>query len=180
MTTKAHTRRFTPTGVGKIVTACSESFVASVHPHGCGENSLLACTQRLRCGSPPRVWGKFVNQEYDARQARFTPTGVGKIQDTQNRCAPPAVHPHGCGENGPSTRRSIETPGSPPRVWGKCRLKTRRPRLRRFTPTGVGKITLPFSGCSLVSVHPHGCGENTIFVYLTSVSAGSPPRVWGK
>ena len=90
------------------------------------------------------------------------------------------VHPHGCGENPDRGMIWRVKHGSPPRVWGKCRLKTRRPRLRRFTPTGVGKIAADVVTGLRETVHPHGCGENQNFQNGLSDEAGSPPRVWGK
>ena len=49
----------------------------------------------------------------------------------------------------------------------------------RFIPTGVGNtLTMP-DWCSIISVHPHGCGEHYIGKVLGINSGGSSPRVWG-
>jgi len=50
----------TPTRVGKTVHppvcgACDE-----VHPHACGENGPGRGETTMRCGPPPRVWGKHL------------------------------------------------------------------------------------------------------------------------
>ena len=74
-----------------------------------------------------------------------------------------AVHPHACGENeneeynedqvlGSPPRlwgklfdytRIAQNGGSPPRLWGKRRKLSGRGRKTRFTPTPVGKTSLP-------------------------------------
>ena len=152
--------RFTPTGVGKILNASHAESSHSVHPHGCGENSLIALTTVERLGSPPRVWGKWYAYADGSGDYRFTPTGVGKISNDTPKRRKDSVHPHGCGENELSTREISYISGSPPRVWGKYRCRCQYPGYQ--------------------TVHPHGCGENVYPLALLVSCIGSPPRVWGK
>ena len=50
----------------------------------------------------------------------------------------------------------------------------------RFTPTLVGKTRRLLRPSRWRSVHPHACGENSVFSKMRGSSAGSPPRLWGK
>jgi len=170
---------------GQWERACAVLRFSAVHPHGCGDNefldSLLQFHHRFTptgvgtmdpCwdiedtegGSPPRVWGQWIELRFSRRRQ--------------------SVHPHGCGDNIPGSRASeinsrftptgvgtmpghnpasVARHGSPPRVWGQCeslictRMTSRGspPRVwgqftaspadaqeTRFTPTGVGTIGL--------------------------------------
>ena len=50
--------RFTPTGVGTIVSPARSCRVSAVHPHGRGDNSAGVNMRPQRGGSPPRAWGQ--------------------------------------------------------------------------------------------------------------------------
>ncbi len=174
-------------------------------------------------GSPPRVWGKRqlldlqrslhrftptrVGKTYclvladDLQPLRFTPTRVGKTCRRRRKRPSASVHPHACGENSIFANSAAATSGSPPRVWGKL-VPLRAPtRLRRFTPTRVGKTERRVDGVVIRDrftptrvgktpadpgtipsppVHPHACGENIAVFPTVGPSDGSPPRVWGK
>ena len=153
----------------------------SVHSHACGENFLiqfrLSAIQRFT----PRLWGKLDLAASATSTRRFTPTPVGKTESAQHGYRPVAVHPHACGENGPTYSLGSMT--------------------GRFTPTPVGK-TLPAESCNppttvhphaygenvnqfpqsarRQTVHPHACGENNWQRCVSENSDGSPPRLWGK
>ena len=90
------------------------------------------------------------------------------------------VHPHVCGENvaGSYSVRSVR--GSPPRVWGKQDATEELDKIRRFTPTCVGKTNQGQTKEVVQVVHPHVCGENGIINTCPQSDNGSPPRVWGK
>ena len=132
----------------------------SVHPHGRGDNRALVGCPPARVGSPPRAWGQCGRVLRGEVARRFTPTGVGTIDD-----APFAVRPY---------------PGSPPRAWGQCRRAGRHEPQRRFTPTGVGTITPRPHARRCATVHPHGRGDNSRWSRSTRSSRGSPPRAWGQ
>ena len=100
------------------------------------------------------------NLRKKAIPARFTPTGVGTMKE--------------------KGKRQLTLNGSPPRVWGQCLCKLSNRPFVRFTPTGVGTMTPP--GLLMVgwAVHPHGCGDNYLYLLAIVTANGSPPRVWGQ
>ena len=131
--------RFTPTGVGKTSLQHPADSPVAVHPHGCGEDALRLPADLPADGSPPRVWGRLFKMKPDGGVERFTPTGVGKTDIFLLIRWIYLVHPHGCGEDTRHVRPRLLTIGSPPRVWGRRCCLAAGLRLRRFTPTGVGK-----------------------------------------
>ncbi len=56
-------------------------------------------------------------------------------------------------------------------------LPNRRPL--RFTPTPVGNARVALVEDKQGAVHPHACGECRICLARTSITVGSPPRLWG-
>jgi len=52
--------RFTPTGVGTILTRTPIPLSTSVHPHGRGDNARGVGAERRKRGSPPRAWGQSI------------------------------------------------------------------------------------------------------------------------
>ena len=154
-------RRFTPTRVGKTRNELIERDGAErFTPTRVGKTSLGSGPGIYNRGSPPRVWGKRVW------------VNLNTLYST--------VHPHACGENeqrGYDVDRFI---GSPPRVWGKLGLVAQVGQGYRFTPTRVGKTPPPTPSSRGSAVHPHACGENTVYSAFILIAIGSPPRVWGK
>jgi len=69
-------------------------------------------------GSPPRVWGQQPPQDAIQIDRRFTPTCVGTTVPSGSPQAAPPVHPHVCGDNTDSEKKTALLIGSPPRVWG--------------------------------------------------------------
>ena len=49
--------RFIPTPVGNTVRFGPWALCQAVHPHACGEHSLIFAQDMLRHGSSPRLWG---------------------------------------------------------------------------------------------------------------------------
>ena len=70
--------------------------------------------------------------------------------------------------------------GSPPRAWGQSSGRARPALARRFTPTGVGTITVSRLRSRPTAVHPHGRGDNISRRWSSVSSGGSPPRAWGQ
>ena len=155
----------------------------TVHPHGCGEDSLLVSSA--------------------TQYTRFTPTGVGKMGQTHpTSFSPSSVHPHGCGEDVLCSWCILWDGGSPPRVWGRCFLELVKgfgvggspPRVwgrwvrsqsrcspYRFTPTGVGKIFAEaIEGDRHLGSPPRVWGRLLMSVVVLRQLPGSPPRVWGR
>ena len=153
--------------------------VNTVHPHACGEITILMISTAASLGSPPRVWGNPYCDGGHQRWFRFTPTRVGKSRSATPLTSPQTVHPHACGEIVTTACPIPSLIGSPPRVWGNRWFPSRRRRCVRFTPTRVGKSAVPTPGAGTYSVHPHACGEIAAAKILRCSARGSPPRVWG-
>ena len=151
--------RSIPTGVGKTPRRSRACRRFSVHPHGCGENSVDLSIFRT-C-------------------VRSIPTGVGKTWDAARAAGDAAVHPHGCGENLDQPVVGVRLEGPSPRVWGKLGDAEIVAAGARSIPTGVGKTSSATPARSVSSVHPHGCGENNGYSLLAGTPAGPSPRVWG-
>ena len=113
-------------------------------------------------------------------RTRFTPTGVGKTVSHDHGSAGAPVHPHGCGEDEAVASDERADDGSPPRVWGRRKEHIICYWYIRFTPTGVGKTKRSLTAPGVMSVHPHGCGEDDLAMSDRDSADGSPPRVWGR
>jgi len=105
---------------------------------------------------------------------------VGTMHITQVYESVDAVHPHGRGDNQSADAQESEPRGSPPRAWGQCCRLRLRNVASRFTPTGVGTIVAPHTVSTNAAVHPHGRGDNCIYVEPDTRRVGSPPRAWGQ
>ena len=173
-------RRFTPTGVGTMRCERFRTSRKAVHPHGRWDNarSVKVCIPPL--GSPPRAWGQFIDDVIARANARFTPTGVGTMGSATVWYSPVTVHPHGRGDNDGWTASWSPYDGSPPRAWGQCGTHLQAVRRSRFTPTGVGTISLDALAAAYESVHPHGRGDNLTHDNVRYRGYGSPPRAWGQ
>ena len=75
--------RFIPTRVGNSTTAATARPTATVHPHACGEQLVVAGNRVEQVGSSPRVWGTEDHLDLPAVHERFIPTRVGN-----SGCAP--------------------------------------------------------------------------------------------
>ena len=172
--------RFTPTGVGTIRGRYRRRSSTAVHPHGRGDNPLLASSQTAPCGSPPRAWGQSCGEFSPRAVLRFTPTGVGTMHVWVDPYGSPTVHPHGRGDNSMTRSPRIRCSGSPPRAWGQCIRRARQIETARFTPTGVGTSTALGARATACAVHPHGRGDNRLPLFRKQPRRGSPPRAWGQ
>jgi len=173
--------RFTPTGVGTMASAATDTTPATVHPHGRGDNGVARERDPVAGGSPPRAWGQSPHRATPRPQSRFTPTGVGTIRWNSTSPSARTVHPHGRGDNLTAAAQWIWANGSPPRAWGQCRLNRPDRRQPRFTPTGVGTIWSRRRSGFGRTVHPHGRGDNALVDAKRGDDPdGSPPRAWGQ
>ena len=172
--------RFTPTGVGTMQRASASVGVSAVHPHGRGDNAATSLRRAAVNGSPPRAWGQSVAVSEDNDGFRFTPTGVGTMLTSRRTSRARSVHPHGRGDNDGRSGESAVRHGSPPRAWGQSDAGSQREPRYRFTPTGVGTISGWIVSGTIITVHPHGRGDNFDFALCVALLFGSPPRAWGQ
>ena len=180
LTNKQKAFRSIPTGVGKTTLSPASVSCSTVHPHGCGENPLPLRFAQDGGGPSPRVWGKLTESCLFRGRLRSIPTGVGKTGTATCHVRSWSVHPHGCGENRARTKPAEERLGPSPRVWGKPVRRTPCAGDCRSIPTGVGKTQRSAASTHSLSVHPHGCGENTVTYSIIDNATGPSPRVWGK
>ena len=131
---------------------------ATVHPHGCGEYSMVAVLVRGGLRFTPTAVGNTDSHGRARRADRFTPTAVGNTPPALGGVAF-AGSPHGCGEYLSSSRCGRVCRGSPPRLWGIRGRLDCGTRCGRFTPTAVGNTARTRRLCPGCTVHPHGCGE---------------------
>ena len=157
--------RFIPTCVGNITGSGAGAPRRPVHPHVCGEHELSPKRSGWGFGSSPRVWGTFVVVIDDDPRRRFIPTCVGNIPLCRAASSMAAVHPHVCGEHIGKSTISIINYGSSPRVWGTSTHQHSQLLSLRFIPTCVGNIKSPTSSISILSVHPHVCGEHYLLSF---------------
>ena len=130
--------------------------------------------------TPPRAWGRVADYPATISDSGNTPTGVGK----SHMFVPPSVclwkHPHGRGEEQPLNGFSLVAIETPPRAWGRVRIKVTYKAIAGNTPTGVGKSSMTALYGPGVKKHPHGRGEEDVR-YSMIVSPGeTPPRAWGR
>ena len=154
--------RFIPTPVGNTTDDEFEIVKIAVHPHACGEHFCLFNVGSLRSGSSPRLWGTLKKNCKNMVKGRFNPTPVG---NTTWRCfctGTTAVHPHACGEHSFLIRSNALGGGSSPRLWGTLEQALGIMFLNRFIPTPVGNTAKPVFSASMLTVHPHACGEHAI------------------
>ena len=149
-----------PRAWGQCVICAFERPRSAVHPHGRGDNVVVDTVPIPNAGSPPRAWGQWLSDAYLFKHSRFTPTGVGTIFSATRRCRLSTVHPHGRGDNREVTLSQHIIIGSPPRAWGQLNEPQTAVRPGRFTPTGVGTISISHRSNRPSSVHPHGRGDN--------------------
>ena len=112
-------QRNTPTGVGKTRASSMARDRKKKHPHGCGEDHILATKANGQEGN--------------------TPTGVGKTTLPAANVSMTEKHPHGCGEDACTRSLNPSLRETPPRVWGRlhpCKILGHQ---GGNTPTGVGK-----------------------------------------
>ncbi len=172
--------RITPTGVGTATVRQGSGASRPDHPHGRGdgEHEQRACL--IGSGSPPRAWGRLLQEHVVADALRITPTGVGTAAGPGPAGGACPDHPHGRGDGRTAAWRRPTSAGSPPRAWGRP-VPARLPvPARRITPTGVGTARAWSPSAPRTSDHPHGRGDGVVVPLAGRRAGGSPPRAWGR
>jgi len=152
--------RLTPTRVGTTRRVNGGYLHLSAHPHACGDDWRSSAAWRSAAGSPPRVWGRRLEDLAERLLERLTPTRVGTTRSIRRASVPVSAHPHACGDDCGSIRD--------------------RRTIGWLTPTRVGTTAARFARASWCSAHPHACGDDLLRAHVKRQTAGSPPRVWGR
>ena len=150
------------------------------HPRVCGEKNVRLLFLSKVLGSPPRVRGKVAFSYSVASRLRITPACAGKSSGISPIFSLYSDHPRVCGEKSPSPEKQNPPSGSPPRVRGKERCRSRQTVRRRITPACAGKRSAACIWPPLRKDHPRVCGEKTGTSSSPGMMFGSPPRVRGK
>ena len=151
--------RFIPTHVGNTPADAAHDGAGAVHPHACGEYTIGTHSANAMTG--------------------FIPTHVGNTFASNLSCMVWTVHPHACGEYSRAALRQSAHSGSSPRMWGIRDDADDLRRTRRFIPTHVGNTGPRAHQKSLLTVHPHACGEYFLANRAMVLVVGSSPRMWG-
>ena len=150
-----------------------------VHPHACGEHDSASPVRRPPNGSSPRLWGTPFRLFFLAVTNRFIPTPVGNTIAYAAACWSWSVHPHACGEHRYRHSDNIVCTGSSPRLWGTRINFVGDTFTLRFIPTPVGNTYFHTRHSSIMTVHPHACGEHFLKRFSLIFLNGSSPRLWG-
>ena len=152
--------RNTPTHVGKTIAGRPAACLPRKHPHARGEDFCLHRPASSLNETPPRTWGRLRIPPCRGRRKRNTPTHVGKTLSFCVMVIGIVKHPHARGEDHPQILPEVIDTETPPRTWGRRRLRTARPPCQGNTPTHVGK-THAATMCHRGSgKHPHARGED--------------------
>ncbi len=195
--------RFTPTPVGTTSSWVIALLLPVLHPHACGDDTT---------GRGSGCWWGAVH-----------PHACGDDSASDSGGLDETVHPHACGDDPHSWRRcrdvdrftptpvgttpcnasaSARFSGSPPRLWGRRRTRSRSTLLVSVHPHACGDdvhcvrhalATSPVhphacgdddadssDDCGRGAVHPHACGDDAPGAGPGRPGVGSPPRLWGR
>ena len=86
--------RFTPTCVGTASSSTCNTRLSTVHPHVRGDGGGESTESAFAAGSPPRAWGRLLEQCRRHVRGRFTPTCVGTALPGFVGIHSCSVHPH--------------------------------------------------------------------------------------
>ncbi|SDQ03930.1 hypothetical protein SAMN05428996_0014 [Quadrisphaera sp. DSM 44207] len=169
-----------PRAWGRHHLARSRVQIRRITPTCMGTAANRRAARRASGGSPPRAWGR----RHPARPRRdgvgITPTCMGTARRGPPRARQLGDHPHvhGDGEGVSSSRGG--SGGSPPRAWGRRRMRSSSSMISRITPTCMGTAGPggPRTGTARDHPHVHGDGQDDVRSILWGV--GSPPRAWGR
>ena len=118
--------------------------------------------------------------KHSTRGNRNTPTGVGKTHNQRRIEKLVEKHPHGRGEDAACSALMPLLLETPPRAWGRPRLRPSVGRTPRNTPTGVGKTAAYGLQWAALQKHPHGRGEDVQLWLQIQCDMETPPRAWGR
>ena len=131
--------RLIPAHAGKTPFPAQNTSPWRAHPRACGENRSDPRRAADRRGSSPRMRGKLPRIDPSEFQRGLIPAHAGKTLDRTLETQDREAHPRACGENVILIRQISKTLGSSPRMRGKPRQTSRRPRRHRLIPAHAGK-----------------------------------------
>ena len=172
--------RNTPTGVGKTNNEYAATLYRKKHPHGRGEDDGRLRTCHHVSETPPRAWGRPAMAAAAGGTCGNTPTGVGKTAARLRSPRSVWKHPHGRGEDYPTSINPTGETETPPRAWGRLLRGFCGKTGKRNTPTGVGKTARSASYVATQRKHPHGRGEDQTHSTRAFCELETPPRAWGR
>ena len=89
-------------------------------------------------------------------------------------------HPHVRGEDASSLPRGGQKRETPPRAWGRPKVRAAEISQDGNTPTCVGKTRHLLLAPGSRQKHPHVRGEDRWRTRLTYMRSETPPRAWGR
>ena len=133
--------RYIPTLVGRLQYLSRFAPTSAVHPHACGEISIVALLPPNRPGTSPRLWGDCSARSDIRIDKRYIPTLVGRFSRVERLHFQTAVHPHACGEILSVESLYSTRYGTSPRLWGDSRALIMDYAGNRYIPTLVGRFS---------------------------------------
>ena len=171
--------RSTPTSVGRTRKSQPYELSVSEHPHERGADNVRLDRNVGKDGAPPRAWGGRGLCRRRLDRQRSTPTSVGRTGEGVGRADAVAEHPHERGADVGTCPVSALDHGAPPRAWGGRLATGDGRRVRRSTPTSVGRTRAAASSWSASTEHPHERGADSLAFRGERPQTGAPPRAWG-
>ena len=172
--------RLIPAHAGKTQPHPTASRPCAAHPRACGENRCERRSNRVPCGSSPRMRGKPISLFGIPTAIRLIPAHAGKTRVRALLSRRRGAHPRACGENRSVSARCLMRSGSSPRMRGKPRVHVTGNLIDGLIPAHAGKTRSLNSVNFSNRAHPRACGENCFLVWYSRARAGSSPRMRGK
>ncbi len=130
--------------------------------------------------TPPPAWGRPAARHIDFSISRNTPTCVGKTPLHWARWTVQWKHPHLRGEDAESPSTEALLLETPPPAWGRLVIFVIMCKMRRNTPTCVGKTKVFITRSVVRQKHPHLRGEDQHHEEIRRVNVETPPPAWGR
>jgi hypothetical protein len=189
-----------PTYAGNTRFSRAHKIAQWEHPHICGEHTARVLASAVFQGSPPRMRGTQIIEQFGMLDKGITPAYAGSTHSSGSTRRLARDHPHVCGEHEQYLIACSTVPGSPPRMRGTRHLspadvcrKGVNPEYARNTSPIVAKSG-EFSGSpprmrgstTMLTVppsrwweHPRIRGEHTRCPRMMAAIKGSPPHTRG-
>ena len=149
------------------------------HPRRCGEHPDLTLEIRGRWGSSPQVRGTSGRKRTEQWAEGLIPAGAGNMELISMALARAGAHPRRCGEHRRMPCGHAPTMGSSPQVRGTSAGCRSRASGQGLVPAGAGNICYEIRHGAPSRAHPRRCGEHSLYLEGTAVTAGSSPQVRG-